>query len=84
VVPALIYDLDCTVFFGTNTFLNGYARKASPFDFRTLRLLSPPLKNCKEATAHNTWAQAIWSHPHPWKAYGATECSPCVHSQLLR
>ena len=39
VIPTLLYDLDCTVFFGTNTFLNGYARKASPFDFRSLRLL---------------------------------------------
>jgi acyl-[acyl-carrier-protein]-phospholipid O-acyltransferase / long-chain-fatty-acid--[acyl-carrier-protein] ligase len=28
VIPTLLYDLDCTIFFGTNTFLNGYARKA--------------------------------------------------------
>jgi len=39
VVPSAFYNLNCTVFFGTNTFLNGYARKAHPYDFRTLRYL---------------------------------------------
>jgi acyl-[acyl-carrier-protein]-phospholipid O-acyltransferase/long-chain-fatty-acid--[acyl-carrier-protein] ligase len=75
VVPALIYDLNCTVFFGTNTFLNGYARKASPFDFRTLRLLIAAAEKLQEATA-NTWARQYGVRI--LEAYGATECSPCV------
>jgi len=75
VVPALIYDLDCTVFFGTNTFLNGYARKASPFDFRSLRLLIAAAEKLQEATA-NTWARQYGVRI--LEAYGATECSPCV------
>jgi acyl-[acyl-carrier-protein]-phospholipid O-acyltransferase / long-chain-fatty-acid--[acyl-carrier-protein] ligase len=75
VIPALIYDLDCTVFFGTNTFLNGYARKAAPFDFRSLRLLIAAAEKLQEATA-NTWARQYGTRV--LEAYGATECSPCV------
>jgi acyl-[acyl-carrier-protein]-phospholipid O-acyltransferase/long-chain-fatty-acid--[acyl-carrier-protein] ligase len=29
-VPAALYERDCTVFISTNTFLNGYARRAHP------------------------------------------------------
>src|SRR5438045_6052794 len=29
VVPTMFYDRDCTIMIGTNTFLNGYARKRS-------------------------------------------------------
>jgi len=75
VIPALIYDLDCTVFFGTNTFLNGYARKASPYDFRSLRLLIAAAEKLQEVTA-NTWARQFGVRV--LEAYGATECSPCL------
>jgi acyl-[acyl-carrier-protein]-phospholipid O-acyltransferase/long-chain-fatty-acid--[acyl-carrier-protein] ligase len=75
VIPTLIYDLDCTVFFGTNTFLNGYARKAAPYDFRTVRLLVAAAEKLQEATA-NTWARQYGTRV--LEAYGATECSPCV------
>ncbi len=75
VIPALIYDLDCTVFFGTNTFFNGYARKASPYDFRSIRLLVAAAEKLQEATA-NTWARQFGTRV--LEAYGATECSPCI------
>jgi acyl-[acyl-carrier-protein]-phospholipid O-acyltransferase/long-chain-fatty-acid--[acyl-carrier-protein] ligase len=75
VIPTLIYNLDCTVFIGTNTFLNGYARKANPFDFRTLRLLVAAAEKLQEATA-NTWARQFGVRV--LEGYGATECSPTV------
>jgi acyl-[acyl-carrier-protein]-phospholipid O-acyltransferase/long-chain-fatty-acid--[acyl-carrier-protein] ligase len=75
VIPTLIYNLDCTIFFATNTFLNGYARKANPFDFRTLRLLVAAAEKLQEVTA-NTWARQYGVRI--LEGYGATECSPCI------
>jgi acyl-[acyl-carrier-protein]-phospholipid O-acyltransferase/long-chain-fatty-acid--[acyl-carrier-protein] ligase len=75
VIPTLIYNLDCTIFIGTNTFLNGYARKANPFDFRSLRLLLAAAEKLQEATA-NSWARQFGVRV--LEGYGATECSPTI------
>jgi acyl-[acyl-carrier-protein]-phospholipid O-acyltransferase/long-chain-fatty-acid--[acyl-carrier-protein] ligase len=75
VIPTLIYNQDCTIFFGTNTFLNGYARKANPFDFRSLRLLVAAAEKLQEGTA-NAWARQYGVRV--LEGYGATECSPTV------
>ncbi len=75
VVPSLIYELNCTIFFGTNTFLNGYARKANAYDFRSLRLLICGAEKMQEATA-NTWARQFGERA--LEGYGATECSPVI------
>jgi acyl-[acyl-carrier-protein]-phospholipid O-acyltransferase/long-chain-fatty-acid--[acyl-carrier-protein] ligase len=75
VIPSLLYDLDCTVFIGTNTFLNGYARKANAYDFRSLRMLVTGGEKLQEATA-NAWARQFGSRV--LEGYGATECSPII------
>jgi acyl-[acyl-carrier-protein]-phospholipid O-acyltransferase/long-chain-fatty-acid--[acyl-carrier-protein] ligase len=75
VIPSLLYDLDCTIFIGTNTFLNGYARKANSYDFRSLRMLVTGGERLQEATA-NAWARQFGARV--LEGYGATECSPII------
>jgi acyl-[acyl-carrier-protein]-phospholipid O-acyltransferase / long-chain-fatty-acid--[acyl-carrier-protein] ligase len=75
VVPTVFYQADCTIMLGTNTFLNGYARKAHTYDFRSLRYMFAAAEKLQEATA-TAWAQRFGVRA--LEGYGATECSPCV------
>ncbi len=74
-IPNVLYDRHCTVFLATNTFLNGYARRAHPFDFRSLRYLFAGAEKVQEETARQ-WAQRFGVRI--LEGYGATECSPVI------
>jgi acyl-[acyl-carrier-protein]-phospholipid O-acyltransferase/long-chain-fatty-acid--[acyl-carrier-protein] ligase len=75
VVPTAFYNTNCTVMFGTNTFINGYARKAHPYDFRNLRYLMAGAEKIQSKTAE-IWAQRFGVRV--LEGYGATECAPAL------
>lgn len=75
VIPTAFYHRDATIMLATNTFLNGYARKAHALDWRSLRYMFAAAEKLQDATA-SMWAQRFGVRV--LEGFGATECSPAV------
>lgn len=78
-VPEMVYQTNSRLIFGTDTFFSGYARKANPYDFYSLRALVAGAERLRPET-RQVYADKF--HQPIYEGYGVTEATPVLSVNL--